>query len=445
MIYPERESRHLEFKSDLPTFAQLIKTCVAFGNGIGGKIIIGVKDETREIIGINDKIREKIYDELPNSLYDSTSPGLIAEIYEKNFGDENVLIIEIPHIQKKPVFIKREGIPKGVYLRAGSNTRRANEEHIEELMRENKRTSYDEEPIPASIEILQNTSLNEAYPKSTLTNLISEKIIIQNTTLSKKYAPSIAGALWFCKKPDEYIPEAYIRCTRFEGSEGRNIIQTEEISGSLQDQIENCLSLLKSWLLRDFSLQGAKLIGRMIVPEEALREAIINAIVHRKYSILGAIKIALYENRLEVFSPGNFPGLVDINNLGDGTTYLRNPVIAKIARRMGYMEKLGSGITLIQQSCQKMGIKEPEFFEGADSVKVIFHFLPTSTALETEEEKILKLFALRKEINISDIMKYLNVSRNTATRKLNKLMEKGELHRIGKGPAVRYVLSKKNG
>jgi ATP-dependent DNA helicase RecG len=96
MIYPERESRHLEFKSELPSFVQLIKTCVAFANGVGGKIVVGIKDETREIIGIDDGIRDKVYDEFPNSLYDSTSPRLIAEIYEKNYGEVNVLIIEIP-------------------------------------------------------------------------------------------------------------------------------------------------------------------------------------------------------------------------------------------------------------------------------------------------------------------------------------------------------------
>lgn len=115
----------------------------------------------------------------------------------------------------------------------------------------------------------------------------------------------------------------------------------------MADQIENAFALIKSWLLKDFALKDTKLIGKMIVPAEALREAILNAVIHRKYSIPGAIKIALYDNRLEIFSPGNFPGLVNINNIGDGTTYLRNPIIAEVARKLNYIEQLGTGINLI--------------------------------------------------------------------------------------------------
>lgn len=155
MLYPEVESRHLEFKSTVPAFSQLIKTCVAFANGAGGKIIIGVEDKTRKIIGVTESIRHSIYEEFPNSLYDSTEPNLIAEIYEKNYGKHNIIIIEIPSLLKKPAYVKIEGIPKGIYLRAGSSTRRANEEYIEELERDNRRFTYDEELINVDIDILE--------------------------------------------------------------------------------------------------------------------------------------------------------------------------------------------------------------------------------------------------------------------------------------------------
>lgn len=256
----------------------------------------------------------------------------------------------------------------------GAITRRANEEHIEDLMRENKRTTYGEEPVQESTKILLEELINETYPHATNPKLFSEKVIVQSAATSKKYFPTVAGTLWFCDKPDKYVPEAHIRCARFKGINGREIIQTEEIGGSLRDQIEDSFNLISSWLQRDFALKGAALKGKMIIPEEALREAINNAVFHRKYSMPGAIKIALFENRLENFSPGVLPGLADINNLGDGTTYLRNPNIAKIARRSGYMEKLGTGINLIFESCRTAKLKAPEFIEGSDSVKVIFYF-----------------------------------------------------------------------
>ena len=89
-IYPERESKTLEFKSKLPPFSTLLKTCIAFANGFGGKIVIGVEDQTRKILGITDKERDQIYDEFPNSLYDSVKPTLIPRIWEKNYGDLSV-------------------------------------------------------------------------------------------------------------------------------------------------------------------------------------------------------------------------------------------------------------------------------------------------------------------------------------------------------------------
>ena len=443
-VYPDRESKSLEFKSTLPSFYILTKTCVAFANGTGGKIIIGIDDKSRQIIGIDDNLRNRLYDEFPNSIYDATSPSLLVEIYGQSFGKVSIMIIEIPSSIKKPVFIKSEGLPRGVYLRAGSSTRKANAEYIEELMRENKRIYFDEESVHADIGILSGTLIKNIFGKIDLKRLVSEKIISPLPTNPKKNHPTIAGTLALCDVPHLYIPEAVVHCTRFHGVEGREIIQTEEIQGCLEKQIGNSFELVKSWLMRDYKLTGTKLQGKLFIPEVALREVIVNALLHRKYWVPGAVKIALYDNRLEVFSPGNFPGLVSLDNLGDGTTYLRNPHLVRLARRFGIIEKLGTGIKLILDSCRDAGLKKPEFMENADSVKVVFSFLPAEEKFHQDDEKLLALFAMRNEIKLRDVEQYLNVSRNTATRKLNQLIIKRKIKREGKGPAVKYVLTFQN-
>ncbi len=413
-----------------------LRICGAIG--VGGKLVIGVDDKTKIIVGIDDAIRDRIYDEFPNSLYDATSPSLLAEIYEKRFNDVSVIIIEIPYSIKKPVFIKSEGMPNGIYLRAGSNTRKAAQEYVEDLLRENKRINYDEEHVLADTDILASVNLKRVFKRIDKDVLVSEKIIIRSSANSEKYYPTVAGALLFCEKPSLYIHEAVVRCTRFLGIDGRDIIQTEEIEGPLEQQIETSFQLIKSWLMREYKLFGAKLQGKMIIPEVALREAIINALIHRKYWV--PVKITLYDDRLEIFNPGNFPGLLDLKHLGDGTTYLRNPHLARIARRFGIIEKLGTGIRLILESCKKAGIRRPEFIEGADSVKVIFYFMPAEDLYSSDEDKLLALFNLKREIQLREVEKYLNVSRNTATRKLNQLIKKGKVRREGKGPSVKYVI-----
>lgn len=442
MKYSERESKTLEFKSRLPQFNALIKTCIAFANGFGGRIVIGVEDKTRKIIGITDADRERLYDEFTNSLYDAVHPTLFAHIWEKRFKNTSVLIIEVYPSPKKPYFLKSEGTAKGIYIRVGSNTRRANHDCIEDLIREGKSKSYDQEELSESPDILSKDLLRSHYGvRITDKRLLADRIIVPAPTGRNKYVITVAGALFFTEEPDHYVAEATIICTRFKGQKGRHIISSEEIVGPIDLLAEETLSVLCSWMERDYKLHHTKLLGQLPIPREALREAILNALIHKKYSIPGPIKIALYDNHCEIFNPGCFPGVVDLNTLGDGTTFLRNPAIGKLARKMGLVEKLGSGIRLIFDSCHRAKIRQPEYIEGADSVKLIFYFSPMKKIDKTDEQGILELINRNKLIKVNDVMIHLNISRNTASRRLNALIKDRKIRRTGKGPSVRYHLA----
>lgn len=434
------ESKNLEFKSKVPKYENLIKTCVAFANGSGGQILIGIEDKNKKIIGFSETDRQKIYHDFQNSLYDSTTPSLFADIYEKNMGDESILVIEIAHANKKPCFVTKEGPTKGVYIRVGSSTRKANKDYIEELLRENRRSYYDEEILFDKNILLNEELLEEFYgEKPVKRQLQSDRFIDKQAENQRIFYPTIAGTLLFSISPEKYIYEAYIICTRFEGTKGREIIQKEEITGNLKKQIDDSSRLIVSWLRRNYSLVSNTLEAESIVPEKAIREAVINAVVHRKYSIPGAIKISLYDDRLEIFSPGNFPGLVDINNLGDGTTYLRNPTLAQAFRKLKLIEKLGSGIKLIYDSCLKKGLKSPVYNEDGDFVKLTFNFVPNFDSDNFDEKEILRLFEYKSELTIKDLVQNLEISRNTATRKMNKLIKNKMVKRVGKGPLVKYI------
>lgn len=438
-IYPERESKTLEFKESLPKFPALIKTCVAFANTAGGQIIIGVENSTRRVIGASDHDRERLYEAFPNSLFDATNNGLLAYIYERNFNEHSILIIEILLNPKRPCFVKQEGIPKGVYLRVGASTRRAQEAHIEELMRESKNQHFDEEPTKVKLEDLSKTRLQQCYGTSfSHKKLESDSVIVPSYMRTQQYNATISGVLMFYDEPDRYIPEAIVICTQFSGVAGRDIVQTRELTGPIPELIESSTTLLEHWLQRNYQLEGVKLVGEIPVPIRALREAITNALLHRKYTIPGAVKIALFDDRLEVFSPGALPGLVDIKNLGDGTTYLRNPHIAKLARRLKLVEKLGTGIKLIFDKCREHSIKRPEYYEDGDFVKLVFYFSPAIEEGDSDEDAILKLIRMKQAVSIKDVTRLLDISRNTATRKLNALIEKNLIIRKGSGPAVKY-------
>ena len=443
ITFPERESKTLEFKSTLPDFNKLIKTCIAFANGSGGQIIIGIEDSSRKIIGITDKDRDRLYDEFLNSLYDSASPTLLPQIYEKRIENHSILVIQISPSPKKPYFLKSEGFPKGVYVRVGPNTRRASQDYIEDLVREGNRLNFDEEPILTDINILSKEHLAHFYgTKVSSKRLLSDKVISLSSTTQDSFYPTVTGVLFFAEDPHLYLPEATVLCTVFKGNSGREIIQTKELTGPIEKLAEDSFKLIHSWLSRNYQLDGVRLKGSLPIPEIALREAIINGLIHRKYSIPGAVKIAIYDDHLDILSPGSFPGLVDLNNLGDGTTFLRNPHIARLAHKIGLVEKLGSGIRLIFDSCKKAELKQPVYQEGNDTVKITFYFEKETTKNSTDEELIFSLIKTQKELSIQDICQTLKISRNTATRKMNLFVEEKKLVRTGKGPSVRYLIHK---
>lgn len=437
----EQESKHVEFKSIVPKFEALIKTCVAFANAAGGRIFIGVEDGTRAVIGISDEDRLKIYNDFPNSLYDSTTPSLIAQIYEQNLGMKSVLIIEIPPSPRKPYFLKSKGIKEGTYIRVGSSTRLATAETIEDLTREAQRITYDEELVHTDLSILLKDLLHHFFGAAvSKKRLLSEKIVSVKPANKEHLCPTVAGTLMFSEAPQDHIKEALIRCTQFDGVGGRDILRTEDITGSIPQQSSECLKLLSAWMARNYKLQGVVLKGHLPIPVEALREAIINALLHRKYTIAGAIKIALYDDRIEIFSPGDFPGLIDINNLGDGTTFLRNPILVRLAYQLRLIETRGTGIRLIYDSCKKAGIKKPTYHNDGDFVKVIFYFEPDANSYGNEDDSIIAYVRANKLVTAQQLADYLSVSRNTAIRKLASLIAGNKIKKVGKGPSVKYQI-----
>jgi ATP-dependent DNA helicase RecG len=443
-LYPERESKNLEFKSRLPDFRKLVKTCVAFANGSGGEIVVGVEDGTRRVIGVDDASRDRIYDDFPNSVYDSVSPVLIPQIIERNIAGTEVIAIRVYPGTKKPYHVRSEGYPRGVYVRIGTSTRNANEEILEDLVREQRRIAFDEEPSGNDRSVLSTELLRQFYGgQADQRRLLDDRILV--AAGGDRVNASNAGILMFCDKPDDYIHEATVLCTRFAGSEGRNIVETTELTGPIPRLLASANVLALSYLERDYALRGPRLSAAYLVPAEAVREAISNALIHRKYTVAGPVKIARYDDRLEIFSPGAFPGTVSLSNLGDGTTVLRNTLVARIARKMKLMEKLGTGIRLMFDSCRQAGVAAPEFSEDGDFVKVAFRFGRDPDSVGLDRERLLKMVHEEGVLRPRDLAKTPGSSRRSTSRMLSTLAEQGAIIRHGSGAGVYYTPGTRRG
>ncbi len=444
MKYPDTESSCLEFKEKIPQKDQIVKTTIGFCNQNGGKLIVGISDNGN-IVGISPDDAAEAVESLGQSIFESSIPPILPLVYTQTINDLTLLIIEVSSGTNKPYYRKSEGLEKGTYIRLGSVTLRATSDIIEELKWQARGRSFDTLPVyqtsqqDLDLEKIQEfiqSRKTEKKAKITKELLRSYYLIAQEHVHT--YA-STAGILLFGRDPQHYFSEAMIICTHFKGIEGRDALATIDCMGNLFEQFEKAFDFILSRLSRSFTIEGPRRKETLEIPEEAIREALLNMIVHRNYHQKSPSKIAIYQNRIEFFSPGTFFGPLNLRNLKLGLSFIRNIAICKVFREAEYIEKMGSGLITIFKAYEEASLKTPSVIEGEGFVKCILPREPKPEESEPDElQAILELFVTAREITISDIMKAIKISRTTAGRRIQELQNQGLIEQIGKGKGTRY-------
>ncbi|MBM3198198.1 MAG: winged helix-turn-helix transcriptional regulator [Chlamydiae bacterium] len=444
MKYPAMESSILEFKEVIPQKDQIVKTIIGFCNQNGGKLIIGVSDNG-EITGISLAEAVKAVEFLSQSIYDACIPPILPLVYTQTMNDRTLLIVEVSSGTNKPYYRKSEGLEKGTYIRLGSVTLKATADIIEELKWQARGRAFDTLPVYGTSEqdldsskIREFIRLRETEKGMKITQELLRSYHLITQEHVHTYASS-AGILLFGKEPQRHFSEAMIICTHFKGIEGREALATIDCVGTLFEQFERAFDFILSRLSRSFIIKTPQRKEALEIPSKAIREALLNMIVHRNYRQSSPSKIAIYQNRIEFFSPGTFFGPLTPQNLKQGLSFIRNIAICKVFREARYIEKMGSGLITIFKTYEEGHLKPPSIIEGAGFVKCI---LPRELMLEeaTSEDMqaILALFEVASEIKISDIMRSIKISRTTVGRRLQQLQKQGMIEQIGTGKGTRY-------
>ncbi|MBB6495998.1 AlbA family DNA-binding domain-containing protein [Methanococcus maripaludis] len=298
------EGKTLEFKEEMPQNNQIAKTAVAFANTAGGKIIIGIEDGTNEIVGISSDEIPKLREAIVNKIVDSCEPQITPDIQSLNIKGKIILIINIYPGSKKPYFLKASGMTEGTYIRIDNVNKQCDREVIKRLLLEGEHTPYDEDinrnftledldlkDLEIQLEILTGKEFSE--------NVFENLKLIKNEN-GKKYPTNALIALLG-------LNDYKIRCARFKGDETGEFIDRKEIEGNIFEQIDMAEKFLKAHLNLSGKIEGLKRKDSYEIPFIALREALINAVVHRDYSILGTdIKVSISDSLLEITSPVRF-------------------------------------------------------------------------------------------------------------------------------------------
>jgi len=345
----EPESRRLEFKERLSKGEQVARTAAAFANGAGGRIVFGVQDEPRKIVGIPEAELFSLEEKITGSIFNQCAPAIVPEIYIQAAARKTLLVVEIFPGSYKPYYLKKHGKHDGTYIRVGSSNRKASLESIEALERQRRKVSYDSLPVyDCPVGDVDLSSFKEAYRALTgrsigATQLKNMGLLHpeRDRVLPTHAALLVSGSL----ATKRYFPYAKVECARFKGTNKRVFLDQATIDDPVHEAVEPCMAFIKKNIALGATIGEIYRQDRWEYPLEAVREALINAIIHRDYAILGSdIKVAIYDDMLEITSPGPLPDSLPIEELGTGRSEIRNRVLAPIFKDLKLIEAWGSGI-----------------------------------------------------------------------------------------------------
>lgn len=469
------ESKNVEFKVQRPKDSlKYMKSVVAFANGEGGKIIFGVEDKTREVIGIGKDVLFSEVDAITNAISDSCEPAIIPDVYLQTIDNKTIIIAEIAEGRQRPYYVKSLGMDQGVYIRVAGTSRPADAYMIKELLMEGNRRSFDqticsgwtvtESQINELCLEMKNQSLKHANHKEDvkdvgLQQLLSWGILIKR---NDRIYPTYAFYLLSGTGPIHTV----IQCAVFKGVTKGIFVDHREYTGTLWEQIDQAYD----FVLRNIHL-GARIVGIYRedvyeIPADSIRELIVNAVVHRSYLDHNNIQVAIYDNRLEITSPGKLPMGQTIEKMKEGYSRIRNEAIASAFDYMNLIEHWGSGIPKILTEVKEAGLPEPEFIGGDVDLRIniyrkndinmirerknIYNFLnggdsggnggkfggkndcnKTNKKSDELKENILILIASDQRISTSKIAETLKVSKRTIERNISLLKAEGKLKRVG--------------
>ena len=441
------ETQETEFKESFPR--DLPKLMAGFSNTNGGVIVIGITSK-KSIIGVKgdlDKLQQKI-----SEAAQEVSPRVLPEIRVHNFNGKKVISITIDKAVGDACTFK------GVfYIRSGSTTKRLEGGHeIESLLTSKSIICFDETFSNAGTKDLDTERIRE-YLKTRNKESFLKKNSVEQFLLSSELAARNGGlkirnaaALFFSKEPEKFFPQIEIKLALFAGTKPIKIISHKLIQSDPASSIEMSMAFIEKNLSKSIKITGKpKRQEKPEYPVEVIRESIINAVAHRDYFSKDSIQIYIFDDRIEITSPGSLPrGLP--RKLFGSLSIRRNPIIYRLLRDHDYIEGLGSGVPRMINAMRKNGMKDPDFQIDHERIfRVVLHNekgkqkpIEEYADLNQRQKKCIEFLEKHKTIKTSKYQELNGVSSGTAIADINELMKFGYIKKIGAYRGAYYVLNK---
>lgn len=379
------EGKNIAFKREIPKrHEKFLKDIVAFSNCTGGKVALGIEDTTNIVYGIGDTNPFKLSDRISNMISDACAPQINPDITIQTLEGQTILVVDVAPGRFRPYYLKAMGKEASAYVRINGTSRPADKRMLQELELEGQRIYYDSmQEIGVGYEEEKALGLCAAMKETALASCKTEdeKADVQDMTIAKLedmgllcragrgYAPTHA----FHLMTDNKVKYAKIQCALFKGTERDEFIDRKEFKGPIYQQIDDAYKFVLRHINRSAQINGIVRRDVYELPVRAIREAITNAVTHRSYLDDSCIQVSVFDDRLEVLSPGMLYGGLDLQAALQGKSKCRNAAISEAFYYMGIIEAWGTGLGRMQKSCREYGLKEPAIEEFGDGFRVVFY------------------------------------------------------------------------
>lgn len=370
------ESKNVEFKVQRPKdSAKYMKTVVAFSNGEGGRIVFGIDDKTHEVVGIPKEIVFSEIDAITAAISDSCEPVVVPDVYLQTIQEKTIIIAEISPGKQRPYYMKSLGIRDGTYIRVSGTSRPAGRDLTAEMYYEDEGRSYDKvirkdlAVTDAEIAMLcrQMKEVAIANAKSEAQKAaikgVTKNVLLSWGLLAEAEDGSIhpTNGYVFLLGKDDFLSQ--IQCGMFKGTTRTVFVDKREYGGPLWQQIEDAFQFVLRNIRLGAHLEGIYRKDVYELPPDSIRELIINAVMNCSFLQSSHIQVAIYDDRLEITSPGGLLPGVTLDKMKEGYSKIRNRALAHAFSYMNLIEAWGSGIPKLMASMQEYGLREPEFMD----------------------------------------------------------------------------------
>jgi len=446
---PAKESQTAEFK---PSFdKEVIETLVAFSNAKGGTVYIGVSDKGK-MQGIT--IGKESIQSWINEIKSKTSPQIIPDVEMMVFENKTAVLLSVPEYPIKPVSVRGK-----YYKRVSSSNHLLSIDEIanEHLKTINSSWDFYTDPNHSEADLSKEKIakfINKIKQEEGIRQAgLSNAKILNKMEILRGGKITFGAYLLFVK---DYCAISDVQVGRFKSNTA--IIDSISLNSDLFQEVDDIIAFIKKHLKIEYIITGEpQHTERFDYPLDAIREIVVNMVVHRDYRDSSASIIKIFDNRIEFYNPGKLYGGITVQDLlsGNYISKSRNKLIARAFKAANVIERYGSGIMRIRKICKDYGVKEPDFYEISNGFQVVLYnekINVTDNVTDVTDnvtdnvtdvtdnvtdndidraKKILNLIVENNRITASEIAKYMKVTKRTILRDIEKLKSENSLERVG--------------